>query len=347
VGVLDLRWEKRSAVPFSLTTCSYIAQQYYYDMKEFADGNFYEHFLFIIKNKMATAYHIASENDDVVQKIAEKHFSSISDAKNMCRNFRVLSDTLMQELNHPTEYFFDKGNFRRFEKMIGEYLPNYLCFMRAVDFLSEDMKDEIFPLLEAGRNYTEPVYGLIDKKIRDIAEHAARSFAVDSFYLTNQELRDIILFEKSVNADEVHDRKSICGVYSENGNVVLLTVEQVEEFERTLQQAVGDKDEVSGACAVAGNASGRVKIVLNPNTAVNFEDGDILVAEMTRPDFLPLMQRAAAIVTDAGGILCHAAITARELGIPCVIGTKVATSVFHDGDVVEVDAERGIVKKLS
>ncbi|MDO8581302.1 MAG: PEP-utilizing enzyme, partial [bacterium] len=64
------------------------------------------------------------------------------------------------------------------------------------------------------------------------------------------------------------------------------------------------------------------------------------------PEFLSLMVKAGAIVTDAGGILSHAAITARELKKPCVIGTKIATKVFKDGDRVEVDAERGIIKKV-
>ena len=67
---------------------------------------------------------------------------------------------------------------------------------------------------------------------------------------------------------------------------------------------------------------------------------------MTTPDYVPAMKRAAAIVTDKGGRTCHAAIVSRELKIPCVIGTKIATQVFKTGDIVEVDAERGIVKKI-
>jgi pyruvate,water dikinase len=67
---------------------------------------------------------------------------------------------------------------------------------------------------------------------------------------------------------------------------------------------------------------------------------------MTRPEFVPLMKLASAIVTDDGGITCHAAIVSRELGIPCIIGTKVGTKVFKDGDRVEVDANRGIIRKI-
>ena len=67
---------------------------------------------------------------------------------------------------------------------------------------------------------------------------------------------------------------------------------------------------------------------------------------MTQPEFLPAMKKASAIITDEGGLTCHAAIISRELGIPCIIVTKIATKVFKDGDIVEVDATRGIVTML-
>ncbi|MEY2664432.1 MAG: hypothetical protein RIT04_240, partial [Candidatus Parcubacteria bacterium] len=78
----------------------------------------------------------------------------------------------------------------------------------------------------------------------------------------------------------------------------------------------------------------------------SFEDGSVLVTSMTRPEFVPLMKKAIAIVTDEGGITCHAAIVSRELKKPCIIGTKVATQVLKDGDMVEVDANSGIVRIL-
>ncbi|PIN73939.1 inosine/xanthosine triphosphatase [Candidatus Woesearchaeota archaeon CG10_big_fil_rev_8_21_14_0_10_45_16] len=101
---------------------------------------------------------------------------------------------------------------------------------------------------------------------------------------------------------------------------------------------------LSGQMASAGKAQGRVKIVHNIRDG--FQPGEILVTSMTSPDFVPLMQKASAIVTDQGGILSHAAIVSRELGIPCIVGTEVATKVLKNGDLVEVDAEKGTVRKL-
>ncbi|MBI5729435.1 MAG: hypothetical protein HY983_04335 [Candidatus Magasanikbacteria bacterium] len=77
-----------------------------------------------------------------------------------------------------------------------------------------------------------------------------------------------------------------------------------------------------------------------------FTDGNILVSNVTDPTLLPIMKKANAFVTNMGGLTCHAAIVAREMKKPCVVGTKIATHVFKDGDMVEVDAERGIVRKI-
>ncbi|MFA5987517.1 MAG: PEP-utilizing enzyme [Candidatus Paceibacterota bacterium] len=103
--------------------------------------------------------------------------------------------------------------------------------------------------------------------------------------------------------------------------------------------------ELKGQIAFAGKVTGKVR-VLKTSQIDDFADGDIIVTGMTTPDFAPLLKRAAAIITNEGGITCHAAIVARELKKPCIIGTKIATQVLKDGDLVEVDADNGVVKIL-
>ena len=76
------------------------------------------------------------------------------------------------------------------------------------------------------------------------------------------------------------------------------------------------------------------------------QKGDIIIAPMTRPEYVPLMEKASGIITDEGGITCHAAIISRELNIPCIIGTQVATEILKDGDIVEINANEGIVRKI-
>ncbi|MDD5071703.1 MAG: PEP-utilizing enzyme [Patescibacteria group bacterium] len=104
--------------------------------------------------------------------------------------------------------------------------------------------------------------------------------------------------------------------------------------------------EIKGMPARAGKAEGVVKIINSKKDLPKMAKGNILVSRATNPELISAMKKAAAIITDEGGITCHAAIVSRELGIPCVVGTKIATQVFKDGDRVEVDANKGIVKKL-
>ena len=93
-------------------------------------------------------------------------------------------------------------------------------------------------------------------------------------------------------------------------------------------------------------ATGKVIIVRGVKDLHKVQKGDVLVALTTHPDYVPVMRKSVAIVTDEGGITSHAAIVSREFGIPCIVGTKHATSVLADGDLVEVNAIDGWVKKL-
>ncbi len=109
---------------------------------------------------------------------------------------------------------------------------------------------------------------------------------------------------------------------------------------------------ITGMCASPGKATGRVRIIVTAGLAdysrelAEFKQGEVLVTGMTQITMVPICRKAAAIVTNEGGITSHAAIISRELGIPCVVGTHVATRELSDGDFVEVDASKGVVKKL-
>jgi pyruvate,water dikinase len=100
---------------------------------------------------------------------------------------------------------------------------------------------------------------------------------------------------------------------------------------------------VTGLGASPGIATGRVRVLTTPAEGAALEPGEILVAPMTNPDWLPTLRRAAAVVTERGGITCHAAIVSRELGVPCVVGARSATVTLTSGQLVTVDGARGTV----
>jgi len=104
---------------------------------------------------------------------------------------------------------------------------------------------------------------------------------------------------------------------------------------------------VKGNCASKGKAKGKVRILLSASENNKLKDGEVLVTFMTSPDFMPVIKKCSAIVTNLGGITSHAAIISREFGIPCIVGTKNATEILKTGDMVEVDADNGIVKIIN
>ena len=100
---------------------------------------------------------------------------------------------------------------------------------------------------------------------------------------------------------------------------------------------------ISGLGAAPGVATGRVRVLHSPAEGAQLQTGEMLVAPMTSPDWVPTLRRAAGIITDSGGMTCHAAIVSRELRIPCVVGTRDATRVLRDGELVTIDGRRGQV----
>jgi pyruvate,water dikinase len=112
----------------------------------------------------------------------------------------------------------------------------------------------------------------------------------------------------------------------------------------TLGERTGE-ELVRGLGASPGIAHGVARLLRDPSEGASLVDGEVLVAPMTNPDWLPTLRRAAAVVTDGGGITCHAAIVSRELGIPCVVAARTATTAIRTGDVITVDGTRGVVRR--
>lgn len=163
----------------------------------------------------------------------------------------------------------------------------------------------------------------------------------DLRYIRSTELEQLPCIAKELH---LRREKSLY-IILPGGKEVLMVGDDAEKYFRSFESAndVSALSELKGNCASSGKAIGTVKICRGEKEIGKVENGDILVACMTQPEFLPAMKKAKAIITDEGGLTCHAAIISRELGIPCVIGTKIATKVLKDGDIVEVNANHGVV----
>ena len=160
---------------------------------------------------------------------------------------------------------------------------------------------------------------------------------------------------ESINKDfskVLKERENPFGFYCAPNLIQKLESGKVMEYWNlyTENKKAAAQQVIKGIVVSAGKLNkvkGKVKIVLDPFLAKDFKTGDILVAPMTSPEYVFLMKKAAAIITDTGGLTSHAAIVSRELKVPCIVGTKIATQVLHDGELVEVDSNKGTITRLN
>lgn len=152
-------------------------------------------------------------------------------------------------------------------------------------------------------------------------------------------------------AELIEQRKHLMAVSRSLGNKEIEVRDMASKKERLYNSAEFEKSvNLQGTVASIGNARyfrGIAKIILSPRDGHDLKPGEILVTTMTTPDFVVFMKKAGAIITDVGGVTCHAAIVSREFGVPCIVGTENATKLIKDGDILELHNLRGTIKITS
>lgn len=188
----------------------------------------------------------------------------------------------------------------------------------------------------------------LDSLLREIAKRFSISFKQLQF-MTPDEIFNALAGKKMPSPNLLSQRIKYCVVYYPKGKTVVYIGERAKKLAKRIKEEKVEKDikELKGTTAFPGQAEGKVAIISKAEDMIKMEKGMILVSPATNPNIMPAIVKASAIITDEGGITCHAAIVSRELKIPCVIGTRIATKTLKDGDKIEVDADKGIVKKLN
>lgn len=179
------------------------------------------------------------------------------------------------------------------------------------------------------------------------------------YLVHNSQERENLLWYDPVSLEQYFQGKSLTprelrrrqGAYVLDIHHGQLRVETGARAKRRITQEFSERaptktTTLSGTTAEPGFVQGRVRIVVTQEQQKAMRKGEVLVSTMTTPSLMAAVRKAGAIVTDEGGLTAHAAIVARELNVPCIVGTKIATKVFKDGDRVEVDATKGTVRKL-
>ena len=155
-----------------------------------------------------------------------------------------------------------------------------------------------------------------------------------------------ILYRVLPNPNELKKRNKPFIHYYDTDIHIVTDKKKINEIKSIVEKKVKQQDFVEGKTGNPGKAYGRVALVLSLYDLKKVKRGNVLVSSVTDPRYTPYMRKCKAVATDEGGMLSHAVITSRELNVPCIVGTKIGTRIFKDGDYVEVDADKGIVKIL-
>ncbi len=189
---------------------------------------------------------------------------------------------------------------------------------------------------------------VLDSLTKEIAKRLHISHRQANSFLIEEVVPALV--DGKIDVDLLNERDKYCMIWANESGQKIYYGEEAKKIRQSLdlEKVVVDVENgLRGACAFPGTAKGVVKIVNDVSQIDKINDGEIMLAHTTFPALLPAMKKAAAFVTEDGGITCHAAIVAREMKKPCVVGVKSACSVLNDGDTVEVDATNGVITVIA
>ncbi len=299
----------------------------------------------IVLNKLKEKNpNIIKKMDEIVEKYwwaslgwstikCRTHEAIITDLKNILRENKDLNEEIERMKNFPKKALQERKkelSLTKSKKLLEliNIFDNY--------FILHDLRKEI----QMRTNFSLNLF------LQEIARRTGQKFGEISWCWSNE--IETLLKTGYFDKEKALARKESFFVLISNEGIEELVGEKAT-IRRKKETAVSQENirDFRGVPASMGRVSGRVKVCFSAADAISkIEKGDVLVAPMTLPDFVPAMKKAAAIITDEGGVTAHAAIISRELKIPCLVGTKVATKVLNDGDRVEVNANHAVVTIL-
>lgn len=303
--------------------------------------------IIIWRNGRSSAYQRHSEKEIFAKKIIKLLEKDKGLVSKICGSLEKKTDIFLEFVARWENKDINLKQYREYQNKLLSYYEYHIQTKVSVDYLPPEMLDKFFPRFEKARVYAEPVFSKTIGFINSLSEIHAKKTGYPAEFIRammgnefEKYLEDGVLPKKEILSER---NKTSAYLFAEGKTASIIIGKDVKKIEKIV--AGGEKTGLlKGTIAYGGKARGKVVVITDPKKAKGFKKGNILVSGMTRPEYMPLIKKAAAFVTDSGGILCHAAIVARELKKPCIIGTRIATKVLKDGDLVEVDADKGVVK---
>ncbi len=342
---LDLNWKKNWVGGWTLLECSYFGKEYTKGLREYW-GVGLNCVLFHFEKDKSENYIDAKFSRTFSEQVAEFASASEANVEEMLQKVKKTAKNVLDFI-HKQQGMITVDDYHELWRLLDKYLPTNFPIKKVAECLPETTLKKVLPMLEEARTATEPVYTESMAFVKRFAEQQCEKIDLrphQFLCITRTELKEFFNSGNLPSKELLDDRYTFSIMLVAGDDIVVITGQEAKDQLQKITSAIGTS--LEGQSAYPGIVEGKVKIVTDPKKIKELPENTILVTGMTRPEYLHLFKKAAAVVTDAGGILCHAAITAREMKKPTIVGTETATKVFKDGDLVEVDADKGVVRKL-
>lgn len=263
------------------------------------------------------------------------------------------------------KYKSDKKNLRQLNKEVENLLKEKRELKKKQSLILKRYDDKVAYLSwlfqKWGVKRFDVKYGwagveiYLENFFKEISKRIKVNFYDLMWFYRKEEIIEALANNIKLSKNEIQRRKKFFLFYIINNKLIFLSgAKAFKKSRQLLKNSLPKKEtkKITGQIANTGKAVGSVKIIRCGDSSElkkgfrKFKTGDVLVTEMTQVEMVPLVKKAAAIITDEGGIISHAAVVSREFKIPCIVGTHLATKILKDGDKVKVDADKGTIKKL-
>ena len=352
----NLKWQEFLTRPYSQFFLSLHAQVYLKELGGIIGADF-NNFLYLSIDGLVKIYRLDSEVNLVEEKI-----------KDILLNPSLLKNILKEIDEAKQKSVITRVNSLVVDATCKDFFESCQMF-RYLFVRLTTITYHLGQVLEMVYKPTDPEYNLV---LNSLKEYRSKDYAQEYYdkmiypwlsalssnfgvsiscleSMTLLEIKDVIEGKTDINVQNLKKRKNKYIFLCSEGQQFTFAS---DDFLRRAISFLDIKDSmnctnsVNGQVAFSGKVNGIVRVLKTVEDIGKIDYGEILVAVSTNPVLLPAIKRCIAIVTDEGGIISHAAILAREMEKPCIIGTKIATQIFKDGDMVEVDADKGVVRRI-
>jgi phosphohistidine swiveling domain-containing protein len=347
--ISQTNWLQRWSGYFTFISCAYWGEQYQSTLAKIL-GMGFENTLFLHYKGMASFYVSAEEFNRFGKRMAGQSVKDPRIILKYCRKIKKSTDILTPLMKRMQRSIPSYKDYQKFLSLYAKHLAYHSFVKKTVDFLPVNVLEDMLPKFTDARLYSESIYTDSEIFFRNLMKLIAKREHYNKDWLTCLTAGEFetYLKRRGLPLEKILKARFNASVlYFHKGKFNILLGNQVTAVEKALLKLHSSKNkELFGISAFPGKIRGTCRVILDTKHVKRFDEGDILVTGMTRPEYSIYFKKSAAVVTESGGVLSHAAITARELKKPCVVGTQIATKILRDGDKVEVNATKGVVRIL-